>query len=288
MDVSILTANYNNGRYLDKFIVSITESTVLPRELIIVDDGSRDDSFLRLQRHALELPFLKVIGLPWNVGFANALNEGLSVVTGKYVMRVDSDDYVAPIRLERQYEFLESNPDVDIVGSNITYFDSSSEERVFHSNVPLEHKRILKVFQGGSCGVIHGSIMCKSAVMKRFKYDQKNVPAEDYQLFSSILKEGCRVCNLSESLTFVRIHVDSVSNNLPYDTIRKTFDLKKTIWGTETHWLTVRRMHLYLYHYRKFLFTRGGKKFIYLFLSVLFNPSKLWARILTRGSGNEN
>jgi glycosyltransferase involved in cell wall biosynthesis len=278
-DVSIVVANYNNGEYLPKFLSSVLESTLLPKELIIVDDGSSDDSVSKLDAAASAQGFIKVIKFPKNQGFANALNEGLQVATGKYIMRVDPDDYIAPNRIRKQYEFLESHPETDIAGSNITYFDSTSGQVVFNSNVPLNSNDILQAFREGNCGIIHGSMMCKSSVIRQFKYDQKNVPAEDYELFSLMLKAGHKPANLPDSLTFVRVHLNSVSNNLPFGTIRKTFDLKEKIWGTKTSHLKVKRIHLYLFYYRKFLFNKGLEKYIYLFLAALFNPMKAFARI---------
>jgi glycosyltransferase involved in cell wall biosynthesis len=278
-DVSIVVANYNNGKYISKFISSVISSTFLPKELILVDDGSQDDSIAQIISFLNDNNFIQLIRFPQNKGFAHALNEGVRLASGKYIMRVDPDDYLHPERIERQYKFLESNQQVDVLGSNIFYFDSASGKVVFYSNVPLDHAQIVKTFQSGNCGIIHGSMMCKSTLMKQFKYDQKSVPAEDYELFSLMLKVGYKSGNLPDALTYVRIHINSISNDLPFDTIRKTFELKHRIWNTKTDLLTVKRTHLYLYYYRKFLFTKGGQKYIYLFLAVLFNPMKLFARL---------
>ena len=73
-DVSIITANYNNGRYLNAFIDSIASSTVWPAELIIVDDGSTDHSEAVICAYQ-DLPFLKPVFLGKNLGFSNALIE---------------------------------------------------------------------------------------------------------------------------------------------------------------------------------------------------------------------
>jgi glycosyltransferase involved in cell wall biosynthesis len=278
-DVSIVVANYNNGKYISKLITSVVESAVLPKELIIIDDGSRDDSVSRLESYSRIYSFIKLIKFSVNQGFANALNQGLDAATAKYIFRVDSDDYVSPTRIQEQVNFLESHSSIDIVGSNIAYFNSNSGEIVFKSNVPLDHNTIYKTFRTGNCGIIHGSMAGKSSVIKQFRYNQENVPAEDYELFSLILKSGYQVANLPEALTFVRIHPNSVSNNLPFETIRKTFQLQNIIWNIKTNYFTVKRIHLYLFYYRRFLFCKGIERYGYLFLAVLFNPMKLLARM---------
>jgi len=278
-DVSIVVANYNNGKYISKFLSSIVDSTYLPKEVLITDDGSMDDSISQIELFSSKYNFIKLIKFPTNRGFAHALNEGITSASGQYVMRLDPDDCVDSERIEKQYNFLESNREVDIVGSNIVYFDSLTGERIFNSNVPLAHHQILQSFQSGNCGIIHGSMMCRSLAIKQFTYNQKNVPAEDYELFSRMLKAGYKASNLSESLTFVRVHINSVSNNLPFDTIKKTFQLKSAIWNTKSSYFTVKRTHLYLLYYRKFLFHKGMYRYMYLFLAVLFNPMKLFARM---------
>ena len=277
-DVSIVSANYNNGAYLAQFIESIYSSTYLPKELIIIDDGSTDNSIEVIRKYNYD--FIKLIHFDNNRGFANALNEGVKLAVGKYILRVDPDDYIVPYRIEEQFKFLESNPEIDLVGSNVSYFDSDTGERVFNSNVPIEQDDIVCALRSGYCSIIHGSMMCKCLIMLHFPYNQENVPAEDYELLSLILREGHAVRNLSDALTFVRIHVNSISNNLPFYTIQKTFQLNEKIWGVKNSRFKVRRIYLHLKYYRKFLFCKGGMKYIYLLFSLFFNPIKLVSRLI--------
>ena len=104
-DVSILTANYNNGKYIEELIRSVLTSTMLPIQFIIVDDGSTDNSVEIIKSYSSQYDFIELIKLEKNQGFANALNAGLKQVRGCFVLRVDADDYVAPDRLEKQYLF---------------------------------------------------------------------------------------------------------------------------------------------------------------------------------------
>jgi len=138
-DVSVIVPNYNNGRYLDAFIGSVTNSTVEPAELIIVDDGSTDNSLEILARHK-HLPYLKIIVFKKNKGLTAALNAALEASGGKYVMRADPDDRLAPNRIEKQFIFMEQNPEVDILGCNSTYFDDATDKEINKSNFPEGHK----------------------------------------------------------------------------------------------------------------------------------------------------
>ena len=106
VDISILCANYNNANYLDEFFNSIINSTYSVKEIIIVDDCSTDNSCEIIENYSKILDNIILIKLDKNVGFANALNEGIKYVTAKYILRIDPDDVLASDRIEKQYDFL--------------------------------------------------------------------------------------------------------------------------------------------------------------------------------------
>lgn len=279
-DVDILTANYNNGIYIRNFIDSVIDSTILPAKLIIIDDGSKDNSIEIIKEYADKYIFIKLISLKENIGFANALNVGIDHLESKYTLRIDPDDYMTPDRIEVQYNYMIANPTVDILGSNIQYFDSSSMKILFRSNVALSEKRIIEHFRNGSCGLIHGSTMIKTSLLKQFKYCQANVPAEDYEIFSKMITNGAIAHNSPQVLTLVRVHINSVSNFLPYDTIAKSYALAHKIWGTKHSKLAIRIKYLHLKYYRLFLFEPNKiKKIYYIIISSMFAPQKVINRL---------
>lgn len=275
-DVDILTANYNNGKYLCQFFESIVHSTVHPNQLIFVDDGSKDDSLEIVESFAKDWEFIRVIALNHNIGFANALNKGIEYIKSTYTIRIDPDDYMSSERIEKQLCYMISHPDVDVLGSNIQYFDSDNIKKLFVSNVSLSEKMIIRNFKSGSCGVIHGSTIIRSELLRKIKYDQKNVPAEDFGIFSRMIVKGAIIRNIPDVLTYVRVHINSISNFLPYKTIKKSFDLVNEIWGINHHEIFVRIKYLYLKYYRMFLFeTNIIKKLFYISISSLLSPKKV-------------
>ena len=168
VSVSIVAANYNNGRYLKEFVNSILGSSVLPEELIIINDGSTDDSIEILDSFK-DVTFLKVIKFKENRGFCNALNAGIELASGKYIMRIDPDDIVFKHRIQKQYSYLENNKDVDIVGSNVIYFHDETGENISKSNFPIHHNDIYKSYANGEHGIQHPSALIRAEVMKNFK-----------------------------------------------------------------------------------------------------------------------
>ncbi len=280
VSVSIVAANYNNGKYLSDFINSINDSTVLPKELIIVNDGSTDNSLEILDSFS-NLNYLQIIDLKENVGFCNALNRGLDIATSKYILRADPDDIVTENRIETQYNYLEQSPQVDVVGSNAFYFNNTSHKEIFKTNFLKGHSAIKKRYLKGEHGVLHATTMIKNTVMKKYRYDQENVRAEDYEIFSKIIADGYTFANISTPLYGVRIHTDSASTNIEYSTIEKTFKIRDEIFNTSTSKIKTHFYFWYILNYRRFLISQNFLlKPMYLFLSVLFYPSKLIKRLL--------
>lgn len=280
VDVSVLTANYNNGRYIGELIKSVVTSTVLPIQFIIVDDGSTDDSVDIIKEYSEQYNFIELVRLPENKGFANALNAGLVYVTGRFVLRVDADDYITADRIEKQYRFLEKNEHIGVLGSNIRYFDSVSGKELFSSHVSIDSYFIKKDFLNVACGVIHGSTLIRTSIFQQYTYVQDSVPAEDYEIFSKMLKDGVEIQNLSDVLTYVRVHVNSVSNSLPYRTIQKTYQIARKVWGIEYSDWRIKFKYFHLKYYRRFLFESDKiKKVYYILLSSFFCPNKVIKRL---------
>lgn len=280
VDVAILSANFNNGKYLDQFFQSIINSSFQPSQIILVDDKSTDDSIEIINKYRY-IQGLELICLSQNQGFANALNEGIKYVKAKYVLRVDPDDVISPFRIEKQFLFLENNTNIDVIGSNAQYFSDSINNILSKSNFVQNHNEIYKRYEAGTHGVMHGTTMLRANIFKIYKYHQESVPAEDYKIFSEIIKDGYKFENLLDSLTFVRIHKNSVSNDLPYNTILKTYELRDLIFGKRTSRISIVSFFIHMKFYRRFLFEKNLVwKLFYLIIAVMFNPVKVIKRFI--------
>jgi len=279
VDVSIVCANYNNGKFLLEFIDSIVASSVVPRQLLIVDDGSTDSSLQVLEKFSL--PFLNVIVLSKNQGFANALNTAIKKAKGKYVLRIDPDDIIEKTRIEEQYRFLETHEEIDIIGSNVKYFSENINHIVGSSNFPMDHEGIIKKYKKGEHGLLHGTVMAKTVLFKDNIYKQENVPAEDYDIFSRMIINGARPSSIDKILTYVRIHGGSVSNDLPFSTVKKTYYLRDKIFKTKTSRFVVLVNFLCLKFYRKYYFENNFLlSGVYLVVSVIFRPDKALRKVI--------
>ncbi|MBX5441684.1 MAG: glycosyltransferase family 2 protein [Solirubrobacteraceae bacterium] len=128
MRVSVLIGAYNSAATLRRAIDAILGQTVADLELIVVDDGSSDDSAAIAR--ATGDPRVRVLEMGRNVGIARSLNAGIEAARAPIVAVQDADDWSEPHRLERQLEALRASPAVAVVGSRMREVDAEGRELV--------------------------------------------------------------------------------------------------------------------------------------------------------------
>jgi glycosyltransferase involved in cell wall biosynthesis len=280
-DISVVASNYNNGPFLIEFLESILSSTVIPAELIIIDDGSTDHS-LEIMSSYLHHEFIRLIKSERNQGLAHALNKGIELSAGKYIARIDPDDIVLPDRFERQYRYLEENPGIDVIGGNVVYFNNKTGNEITKSNFATDHQGILGAYRRGDHGVQHPTVMIRSEVYKRYQYNQEVYPAEDYDLFARMIRDGYRFANLGEPLNRMRVHPASISDRISYTTVDQTFVLRDEIFGGNTAKCRKKIYFGYISHYRRFLSsTNPIARILHITIASLYMPGKALKRIIT-------
>lgn len=280
-DIDLICANYNNSPYLADFFNSIIHSSIRPNKVIFVDDASKDNSIDICQEYSNHLPELFIVKLPRNVGFANALNIGLSQSNSKYILRIDPDDLLAPNRIELQFNYLENNPEIDAVGSQATYFHSESGEILNRTRMPIGTENINAAYLNCDNGVLHGTTLIRRSAIGNIKYRQEDVPSEDYSLFGRLLSSGAKFANIDIPLTLVRVHGSSVSNDIKYSTILKVHNLRSEIFGIPRSRIFTVADYTSMKHYRRYLYCQSSfKRGIHLFIAALFAPRKTLRRIL--------
>ena len=280
-DISIIAPNYNNGRFLIEFVESIVNSTVLPRELIIIDDGSTDESTTVLERYSY-LAVLRTIRFHENRGLTEALNAGLEIATGKYIMRADPDDILIPERIERQYHYMETHPETGVAGCNVQYFHDKTGKNINVSNFPTDHADIVKAYKQGVNGVQHPTAIIRRSIISRYSY-RTVLTGEDYEIFSTMARDGHRFANLAEPLYRMRIHPKSLTSNLNLSAIRNIFGIRDRIWGTKTPGIRILLYYLYICSYRKYqLSTNWFVRYCYLFVSGMCFPVRIFKRLFRK------
>jgi glycosyltransferase involved in cell wall biosynthesis len=116
---------FNGEKYIGESIDSILAQTYKHFELIIVNDGSTDGTLQIIKKYTDAR--IKLINHSENLGLAVARNKGFEVSRGKYITILDSDDIAIPIRIEEQVNFMESNLEFGLIGSQVQPINSNGQ-----------------------------------------------------------------------------------------------------------------------------------------------------------------
>ena len=212
--ISIIFPVHNGEEYLAEAIESVISQTDKNWELLLLDDGSTDNSVELLQSLIKQSADSRVVlhQNPANLGLPATLNIGISHARGKFICRFDADDIMLSKRLEIQRKFLDNNPHIGIVGSAAIAIDSCGET-LRRITMPATHSEIVcKEFSGLASAFIHPSIMVRRNLFTEFnfRYDESFKTSQDKKLWFEMLQHT-QGANISEPLIKYRKHPDSAS-----------------------------------------------------------------------------
>lgn len=210
MKFSVLLSVYikEQPAYLRQALESVFSQTLPPDEVVLVEDGPLTDELSAVVgEFAHRYPALKVVPLDANHGLGYALNIGLGHCTHELVARMDTDDVCKPNRFEVQVAFMDSHPDVDIVGSWIDEFLDNTGNVVSIRKVPESHQTIVKYGKMRN-PMNHPTVMFRKEALLRVGSYKPFMLLEDYYLWARMIVSGCKFHNLQQSLLFFRLSRD--------------------------------------------------------------------------------
>lgn len=210
--VSVVLPVYNCPHYVGAAIESILAQTYTDFELIVVDDGSTDDTPAVLRSYSD--PRLRVVTQA-NGGAAAAANHGIELARGRYIARQDQDDMSFPTRLARQVEFLDASPACALVGTWASIWVENQPTARVHAH-PGDNARLQfeLLFDNP---IVQSSVMLRKSALDRvgvYSTDRARQPPEDFELWSRIARQY-EVANLPEVLHIYREVEGSVSRRGP-------------------------------------------------------------------------
>lgn len=197
--ISVVMAVYNGEKYVSEAIESILNQTYKDFEFIIINDGSKDNTFELIEKYQNQDQRIKLVSRE-NNGLVQSLNEGIKMANGDYIARMDADDICLPTRFEEQLSYMDFNK-LDLCGSWVQTFNSQSELAILE--YPEKHNDI-EFRSFFMCSFAHPSVMIKRSIFDKIKY--KNETAEDYRLWCDILSNGYKAGNIQRVLLKYRIH----------------------------------------------------------------------------------
>ena len=209
---SVLMSVYykEKPQYLKLAIQSMLDQTVEPDEFIIVKDGPLTDKLdAIINDFTKKHPTLfTIICNETNLGLGPALRKGVETARNELIARMDSDDYAAPDRCEKQLKIFKEDQEIGMVGTFEAEFINEVGNVVSIHKVP-EKNAAIKKFMRKRCAILHPTVIFKkSEVIRAGNYQESSVFAvyEDYDLFARMIFDKKVKCyNIQETLYYIRI-----------------------------------------------------------------------------------
>lgn len=193
-----------NPEYLSKALESILKQTLLPDEIVIVEDGLlTEDLYKILSQYAEQCSMIKRISFAQNRGLGLALHDGVLACQNKWIARMDTDDIAKPERFQKQMLFLQQHPDIALLGTGIEEFSENEDKPDSVTLLPTNHKKILEFAKRRNPFRHMTVIFRKEAVLESGNY-RHFLWFEDYDLWVRMLIRGFKSANLPEVLVSVR------------------------------------------------------------------------------------
>lgn len=214
--ISIIIPVYNCEKYIDQAIETVKLQSYTNWELLIVNDGSKDNSLNVIQKETIDFrEKVKIINFDENQGVAKARNEALKIASGRYIAYLDADDWWEREKLDKQLNFMKEN--------NLT-FSYTSYSRIKEDGTFLRTVKASKLTQYKD--LLKNAIMLTSTIMIDLSKVEKSLLfmpnltiSEDTQTWLNILKTGVIAYGLDENLAKYRQRKGSASSNKIKSTI---------------------------------------------------------------------
>lgn len=224
--VSVLMPARDASATIDECLNSIAAQTMENFEVVVVDDGSKDDTPGRIDAFARRDPRLRLLKRDRR-GLVAALNEGLAICRAELVARMDADDRMHPERLTRQRDYLRAHPEVDVVGSRVRAFPKEKlgagmREYLRWQNRILSPESIAADIYVESPLVHPSATFRRQTVMDLGGYRDGDFP-EDYELWLRLVSAGRRIGKSARTMLEWRQRGDSYSRTDPRFS-RRAFD----------------------------------------------------------------
>ena len=197
--VSFVIAVYNGARFLEATLASVSAQTHRALDIVIVNDGSTDESGRVARQWALRDPRCRVVETA-HAGPQNARNIGVSEARGSFIAHLDHDDIAGPERVATQLAWMEAHH-VDVCGSCTMVFGDNQ----YLGWVPERHDDILResVFR---CGFVHPTTLLPSTLAKAYPFNPRHRCGGDELPIRLAISHGARLGNVPLPLTKYRHH----------------------------------------------------------------------------------
>lgn len=215
--VSIVMPAYNCEKYVVEAINSVLAQTYKNWELLVLDDGSKDNTLQIIEEFSQKDSRIKALPNGKNMGVSATRNRGVELASGDWIAFLDSDDMWEPVKLEVQFEIVEKKA-AEFLFTGSSYINEEGEP--FKGILQVPEKLTYKKLRNQNV------ISCSSVLVKKKYFEnikmEKDDMHEDYAVWLRILKKGGEAYGVNEPLLIYRISKNSKSGN-KIKTVKMTY-----------------------------------------------------------------
>lgn len=244
--VSVVMATFNEPPIIiSNAITSIVNQTFTNWELHILDDSTNEETMKAIDSFASDKRIL-VHRFPKRAGFIKSLNSGLEASSGKYIARMDGDDFSLPDRFKKEVAYLETHPEVMVVGGQINIMDGN--EKIISSRSYPTGGLKFYLFSCARNPLAHPTVMMRRDIVdKGYRYDETLRMSEDLDLWLRLLNDGYKLANITDTVlnyrvmdNFLKKRSSDIQREVMAEVRRKNFDkrnLAHSILSVFSGWL---------------------------------------------------
>lgn len=232
MKLAVILPAYNAENFIAECLESLLNQTFSDFCILAVNDASTDNTGNILEDYAAKDTRLRVYHLPQNQGEPAVMQfamDMLNYMNVEYVARMDADDVCIPQRFERQIQYLDSHPEIDILGSNAVLFYEGQTRAPKFTNHPLLDKDIKAHFSLARGNIINPTTMWRHSSIKDLPINYaQTATAPDFHMWVQCALHQKKFANLPEPLLVYRLHQGQESKK--HDKISESVQYSMELW----------------------------------------------------------
>lgn len=221
--VSVIIASYNHAPYIEASIESVLAQSYRNIELLVIDDGSKDDSVERIRRLQEEHAF--DFRVQQNQGLSRTLNEAIARARGSLIAPFGSDDIMLPERIAKQVAYLQDKPEVGICAGNIQEIDEHGNFRGVTKDLPLRRLDFEDAFLDRKPGPPAPTLLFRREALEKVGGFDPQIRLEDLLIELKVTRAGYFIDVLPDVLALYRVHATNTYKNYRFmvDNVLKTY-----------------------------------------------------------------
>ena len=233
MKLAVILPAYNAENFIAECLESLLNQTFSDFCILAVNDASTDNTGKILETYAAKDARLRVYHLPQNQGEPAVMQfamDMLNYMNVEYVARMDADDICVPHRLEKQIQYLDEHPEIDILGSNALLFNDGQTDKMSKvSTLPLLDKDIKAHFSLARDHIINPSSMWRHSSIKALNINYaQTATAPDFHMWIQCALHKKKFANLPDPLLLYRLHPGQESKK--HDKISESVQYSMELW----------------------------------------------------------